>query len=371
MARTLPSINQKFAGAVQKTEQEKKIAELQAEIEQLRAASAPELEVEIEKLRTQIQQSSGEVEIDVNLIEPNPNQPRQTITGASIQNKARLLKKHGQITSVILVPYKDNRYMLLDGQLRWEAARVLEWKTIRAVVVPQPQDLEQSSLLTFLGFEDLNPLDKAEAIVKEIVKTTDFEEEEISTTLATVTKRIERDGKTKELAKLIDVNSEEQQQGLTDLNVVGAEQDMFLMLLELGLNPVSVRTNLIPMLSLPQDLKNAIRSDGLKGAHALALSTLTAKALKVENSVALKERARATSEVLDKNLTVPETRELIKEIKAKYLTPDKTESKEIKVVMQKINTITQEAIKGASREQLAELKELLQQKLTVISEALT
>lgn len=371
MARALPSINTKFKGAVQKTEQEKKIAELQAEVEQLRAASAPQLEAEIENLRNQIQQSSGEVEIDVELIEPNPNQPRQTITGASIQNKARLLKKHGQITSVILVPYKDNRYMLLDGQLRWEAARILGWKTIRAVIVPQPQDLEQSSLLTFLGFEDLNPLDKAEAIVREIVKTTDFEEEEISATLATVIKRIERDGKTKELAKLIDVSSEEQQQGLTDLNVVGAEQDMFLILLELGLNPVSFRTNLIPMLSLPQDLKDAIRSSGLKGAHALALSTLTAKALSVEDSVALKERARATGEVLKKNLTVPETRERIREIKAKYLTVEKTESKEVKVVMQKINSLTKEVVEGASREQLAELKELLQQKLTVISEALT
>lgn len=104
--------------------------------------------------------------------------------------------------------------------------------------------------------------------------------------------------------------------------------------------------------------------------HALALSTLTAKALSVEDSVALKERARATNDVLKKNLTVPETRELIKAIKANYLTLEKTESKEIKVVMQKINTITQEAIKGASTQQLAELKELLQAKLAVINEAL-
>lgn len=87
------------------------------------------------------------------------------------------------------------------------------------------------------------------------------------------------------------------------------------------------------MLSLPQDLKDAIRSDGLKGAHALALSTLTAKALKVEEKIAFTERARVTSEVLKKNLTVPETRERIREIKAKYLQEEKTESKEVKVVM--------------------------------------
>jgi ParB family chromosome partitioning protein len=261
--------------------------------------------------------------------------------------------------------------MLLDGQLRWEAAKFLGWETIRAVIVPQPQDLDQSSLLTFLGFEDLNPLDKVEAIIKEIVKTTDFEESEISTTLATVIKRIERDGKVKELAKLIDVSSEEQQQGLSDLKVEGAEQEMFLILLELGLNPVSFRTNLMPMLSLPQDLKKAIRSDGLKGAHALALSTLTASSLKVDENTASKERARATDKVLKKNLTVPETRALIKEIKAKYLKEEKIESKEIKVVMQKINVLTQETISGASTEQLTKLKELLEQKLAAVNDALS
>ncbi|MBW4672838.1 MAG: hypothetical protein KME52_02000 [Desmonostoc geniculatum HA4340-LM1] len=36
--------------------------------------------------------------------------------------------------------------MLLDGQLRWSAAKLLGWETIRALIVPQPQDLDQSSL---------------------------------------------------------------------------------------------------------------------------------------------------------------------------------------------------------------------------------
>jgi ParB family chromosome partitioning protein len=42
-------------------------------------------------------------------------------------------------------------------------------------------------------------------------------------------------------------------------------------LLDLGLNPTSVKANLLSMLALPADLKQAIRDQGLKGAHALAL----------------------------------------------------------------------------------------------------
>ncbi|MEO0935067.1 MAG: ParB N-terminal domain-containing protein, partial [Cyanobacteria bacterium J06641_2] len=147
----LPKIGNKFNNAIQKTDQEQKITELQAEIDNLRNSQSPELEKELEKLREQLEKQSGETEIDLGLIDPNPNQPRQTITSESIQAKARLLKKHGQISSVILVPQDNGRYMLLDGQLRWEAASFLKWETIRAVVVTPPCDLDQSSLLTFLG----------------------------------------------------------------------------------------------------------------------------------------------------------------------------------------------------------------------------
>ncbi|MEH2167434.1 MAG: ParB N-terminal domain-containing protein [Nostoc sp.] len=78
-----------------------------------------------------MQTQTGEIAIDTGLIDPNPNQPRQTITQESIQAKARLLKKHGQITPVILVPQDNGRYMLLDGQLRWSGAKLLGWETIR------------------------------------------------------------------------------------------------------------------------------------------------------------------------------------------------------------------------------------------------
>ncbi|BAB78167.1 ParB/RepB/Spo0J family partition protein (plasmid) [Anabaena sp. FACHB-709] len=366
MARALPQISEKFKGAVQKTDQEKKIAQLQAEIEQLRVKQSPELEAELQLLREKLKNSSGEVEIELELIDPNPHQPRQTITLESIQAKARLLKKHGQITPIILVAQEDGRYILLDGQLRTEGAKLLGWKSIRAVVVPMPKDLTQSSLITFLGFEDLNPLDKAEAVIQEVIKATALSSEEITTALATVLKRIERDSNIKELAKLTSLDVDEQKQGLESLGIIGEEQNLFLSLLELGLNPASVKSNLIPMLFLPADLKNAIRQKGLKGAHALALSTLSAKALETSEEKALKERTRITQKVLAENLTVPETRELIKKVKAEYITKTESESKEVKFLIQKINSISEKTLVGASNKQLQELKTLLQQKLLEI-----
>lgn len=313
----LPKIGDRFNGAIQKTAQERKIAELQAEIDRLRTAQSPELEVQVQILREQLQQS-GENYIKLELIDPNPQQPRQTITQSAIRAKVRSLSKHGQITPVILIPHGNGRYILLDGQLRCEAAKLLGWETIRAVIVPMPKDLNHDSLLTFLHFEDLNPLDKAEAIVQELIKATGLEVDKIPTVLGTVLKRIERDGKTKLLADLVTATTEEQQQGLDSLGVRDKERNLLLVLLDLGLNPGSVKANLLPMLSLPPDLKTAIRQQGLKGAHALALTALSAKTLNLSEHQAASERIAATQQVLEQDLTVPETRKLVAQIKMRF-----------------------------------------------------
>lgn len=324
----LPKISDRFSGAIQKTSLEQKIEQQQAEINRLRADHSPELETQVETLRRQLQQL-GENQIKLELIDPNPQQPRQTITVAAVRAKVRSLEKHGQIAPIILIPQNSERYILLDGQLRWEAAKLLGWETIRAVIVPVPKDLNHDSLLTFLHFEDLNPLDKAEAIIQEIVKNTGLTVDEIPTVLGTVLKRIERDSKNKQLASLVSATAEEQQQGLDNLGVRNQEYDLLLVLLDLGLNPGSVKANLLPMLFLPLDLKTAIREQGLKGAHALALAALSAKQLNISEHRATKERIAAIQQVLEQDLTVPDTRKLVTQIKMKFLKPTDTEPQNI------------------------------------------
>lgn len=365
MAKKLPSLVGRFDKALTATDHAREVAILQAEIEELRKSQSPELEEQLEVLRAQLKAQSGEQDILVGLIDPNPFQPRQTIPALSIQTLARTLDKDGQITPIILIPQGD-RYLLWDGQRRWEAAKYLEWETIRAVIAPMPKDLHRKALLTFVHHEDLNPLDKAEAVVKEVATASGLEEELIPVLLSTVLRRLERQEQVHRLQGLVSDTQSEQQKIIGQLGLHANEEKILLSLLELALNPPSVRSNLMPMLSLPLDLKSAIRERGLKGAHALALASLSEKNLKIPERQARKERLEATEQVLDEQLTVAKTRELVRKIKAKFVEADTTPSKTIKSASQRLQKLTPAALQSANREDLEKLQRVLKLKLSEV-----
>jgi ParB family transcriptional regulator, chromosome partitioning protein len=358
----VPSLNDRFNPTVQISQQAQQIADLQGEIEQLRTVQSPDLEQQISLLRDQLKADGGEVDIPVGQIDPNPTQPRQTIPEASIRAMARTLEKDGQITPIILVP-KGPRYLIWDGQRRWEGARHINWEKIRAVIAPMPKNLHRKSLLTFIHHEDLNPLDKAAAIVKEIADSVNLEHEAIPTLLSTALRRLDRQQKANQLSALVDGDAATQHRGLNQLELSQEEFGILEVLLDLGLNPASVKANLLSMLALPLDLKEAIRNEGLKAAHALALAVLTAKTLKISDREANQERLGATQHVISNEMTVAQTRVLVNKIKAKYLKTENTEAKQVVQITKSLERLSMEILESATPEQLADLKTVLAQQL--------
>jgi len=202
--------------------------------------------------------------------------------------------------------------------------------------------------------------------VKEVAGATGITAEEIPTALSTVLRRLERRQQINQLTCLVTVTPEQQQQGLQQLGVSETEAILLLSLLDLGLNPTSVKANLLSMLALSTDLKQAIREQGLKGAHALALAGLSAKTLKLSERQVTKERLAATQQVIEHDLTVAKTRELVAQIKAKYLSPKPVESKEITVAAKGLEKLLPRVMETTNQEQLVELRQILQQKLAEI-----
>ena len=123
----------------------------------------PEPEVKPAVLAPAATVRSGPVEIDIDLIDPNPFQPRTRFEGLALEQLAESIRRTGVIQPIVLRPI-GNRYQLIAGERRWRAAQRAELHRIPAVIkdVTDEQALEMT-LVENLQREDLNPIEQARA----------------------------------------------------------------------------------------------------------------------------------------------------------------------------------------------------------------
>ncbi|NJM74184.1 MAG: ParB/RepB/Spo0J family partition protein [Scytonema sp. RU_4_4] len=372
-ARKTPDLTNYFSAAKQSqqlSEAEEEIQRLRAEIEELRSVGSTDLETHLNELRAQLQSQTGILSIPIEQIEPNPEQPRQTFLSESIESMSRSLASDGQLEPVILV--QREKLVIFDGERRWRSARALGWQDLQAVIIPEPESLHRKALLTSLHREDLNPLDKAEAIVRELADSTNLEPQDIPRILSTVVRRLNAQKRMNFVVELMTAGSEEQQQSLDTLELGDSEKSVLALLLDLQLNPASIDANIFPMLSLAEDLKAAIRS-GLRGVHAMALQKLSAKNLGVSEEEAQLIRVNTTQKVMTEKLSASATRKLVNEVIENQAQSSSTSTAKIKPVSQEVRRLQKlslKSLKKAEKTQLVELQEILRQKLAEIEEVL-
>lgn len=100
-------------------------------------------------------------EIEISLIDRNTDQPRKNFEPAALQELANSIKQHGVIQPIILVK-KGTRYMIIAGERRFRAAKMVGLKTIPAIVREySAQEIKEIGLLENIQREDLNPIECA------------------------------------------------------------------------------------------------------------------------------------------------------------------------------------------------------------------
>lgn len=104
-------------------------------------------------------------EIDINLIRPNPRQPRSVFDDEELAELAHSVAEIGILQPVIVRPANDGvPYELVIGERRWRAAKQAGLQTIPAIVkVTADDDLLRNALLENLHRVQLNPLEEAAA----------------------------------------------------------------------------------------------------------------------------------------------------------------------------------------------------------------
>lgn len=235
-------------------------------------------------------------ELDIDLIEPNPLQPRGLITPESLSELAESIRAHG-VLEPLVVAKTPAGYQLVAGERRWRAARLVGLNKVPVVIrETSPQGMLEMSIVENVQRIDLNPLERAQAYRRLM--------DEFSLGNAEIAERV-------------------------------------------GKSP-SYISNTIRLLTLPDALKDAVMSGQTTEGHVRALSALEDPHLIVE----------AYKEVLRKNLSVRGTEELVRRLRAKVGLPPKKSAviENIRLISEEVDAIEEELSGTLSRSLKTQVK---------------
>lgn len=189
--------------------------------------------------------------IDLSLISPNPYQPRRVFDQEKLDELANSIREYGVFQPIILKKVNSG-YLIVAGERRYRAANKAGLKSIPAIVRNYADNqVTELSLIENLQREDLTPIEEAEAY-----------------------------------------NALKRNLGLTHN--------------ELSLKVSKSRshvTNMLGLLTLPEDVQEMVNSNELSMSHARVLS-------KIEDPKRVKELAKL---IVDKGLSVRQVESLAKE----------------------------------------------------------
>ncbi len=191
-------------------------------------------------------------EIEIGLIDRNPDQPRKNFDEDALNELAESIKSFG-VVQPIIVQENNGRYIIIAGERRWRAARIAGLKKIPCLVREYTkQEVSEIAIIENLQREDLNPIESARAI-KNLIEQYHLTQDEVA----------DKIGKSRPAV-----------------------------------------ANTIRLLTLPEAIINLVETNKISAGHARAL-------LALESSVKQKEVAL---QIIEKGLSVRETERLIHNI---------------------------------------------------------
>lgn len=133
------------------------------------------------------------VEIDIDLLQPNPLQPRGSIPAESLMELAESIRVHGLLEPLI-VAHTPAGYQIVAGERRWRAAKIAGLTKVQAIVKDvNPDEMLLLAIVENLQREDLNVFEKASGykrLSEEFGMTHEQIARQLGTSRATVTNTI-------------------------------------------------------------------------------------------------------------------------------------------------------------------------------------
>lgn len=111
----------------------------------------------------------GIVELELDMIFPNPDQPRKSFDEDKLIDLAESIKEHGVLQPIIVAP-RGEKYMIIAGERRYRASGRAGLKTIPALIRElDDEKIMELALIENVQRDDLTPIEEARAY--EILQT--------------------------------------------------------------------------------------------------------------------------------------------------------------------------------------------------------
>lgn len=102
-------------------------------------------------------------EIDIDMLQPNPLQPRGLITPDSLVELVDSIREHGVLEPLVLAKTPAG-YQIIAGERRWRASKIAGLAKVPVIIKEtSPQGMLEMAIIENVQRIDLNPLERAQA----------------------------------------------------------------------------------------------------------------------------------------------------------------------------------------------------------------
>jgi ParB family transcriptional regulator, chromosome partitioning protein len=107
---------------------------------------------------------AGLSQVPVSTLMPNPLQPRTALDPEALAELTASIREHGLLQPLLVTQQGPERYQIIAGERRWQAARLAGLATVPVIVKEAtPQQALELALVENIQRADLNPLEEAAA----------------------------------------------------------------------------------------------------------------------------------------------------------------------------------------------------------------
>src|SRR3989338_5867765 len=101
--------------------------------------------------------------LEIDQLQPNPLQPRGSITSDSLQDLVDSIKEHG-VLEPLVIAHTPAGFQIIAGERRWRAAKLAGLSDIPVIIKETtPRGMLEMALVENVQRTDLNPIERGKA----------------------------------------------------------------------------------------------------------------------------------------------------------------------------------------------------------------